>query len=54
MKVSELKCAKCGKNAFQASGYLKKVDGQWECRPSCDAPKMTDAAAVIAAISEDQ
>lgn len=54
MKAKEVVCRKCGKNALEIGGYLRRVNekgvpGIWECAPSCDT-QLTNEQAIIAAI----
>jgi hypothetical protein len=57
-KTSVSKCRKCGKNAHEISGYLKRMNlGEipsiWECAPSCGA-KLSDDDKLLAAIEGDE
>ena len=53
MKMSEIVCRVCGKNAHLSGGYLGRVNakgepGIWECRPRCDADLPQDAKLLLA------
>lgn len=44
-----MKCRLCGRGVFECGGYLERVSGVWECRPSCSA-KLSNSEAILAAI----
>ncbi len=56
MKMGDIRCNKCGKNAMESKGYLQRVNptGEepaiWECRPSCDGKQLSNAAKLFRAI----
>ena len=57
MKLSDITCRKCGRNASQIKGWLQRVNPKGEpmvaeCRPAC-YPLITNEQAVLGAISGD-
>jgi len=58
MKMIEIVCRLCGKNAHKSGGYLGRVNakgqpGIWECRPSCDADLPPDTKLLLAIRGEE-
>jgi hypothetical protein len=61
MKMSDIKCRHCGKDASQINGFLNRVNkGElpsiWECAPSCnsDLPKDVVIEMAITGIDTQQ
>jgi len=54
----QLDCRKCGKNANETGGYLKRINplgeiGIWECYPSCDAEVSFETKVLLALEIDD-
>lgn len=62
MKMSEVKCSKCGQNAAQAAdrgAYLERVSPEglpsvWQCSPTCEHKHGNQDDALLAAISDSE
>lgn len=58
MKLGDITCRKCGRDASQIKGWLQRVNPKGEpmvaeCRPACYPLMITNEQAVIGAISGD-
>lgn len=52
MKMGDIRCRLCKRNALESTSYLVKVEGEWQCARPCEGQEMTNEEKVLDAIKE--